>query len=369
LSRRDFIAAGAIGAGGILAGMGVRGNRQVLPANIGAPSTLVVARRNGTVASMVDQCVGALGGIESFVPTGGRVAIKVNASWNNPAANTNPEVVKQVVLMVEMAQPSGVVVYDHVIQSRGWEPIASEAVSAGAEAAKLTASPSQYATAAVDGVGLKSARVAKVLDEADVLINLPVLKTHSSGEVTIGLKNHLGTVLDRDAVHMCNGHGLHQGIADVNTCPAIRSKHRLTICDALRPMTTGGPSSGTFSHYGGILAGVDPVATDYVGTQIIRRYNSRVPQNPSHIQRAADLGLGTNDPSEIVFDEPGTQVPEPVLPVGLAILAAIAYRRGSNRGLRIGRKRNGLPGRASPDPQTDYECPTTSGSPGDPAPE
>ncbi len=331
-SRRGFLLAGSLGAGALLTRM-FNGRYPGLREGMAAQGTPVVARRKGTIAQIVQGCVDALGGITSFVPQGSRVAVKVNGSWNNASANTSPEVVKEVVALIMSAGPSSVTVYDHVIQTAGWRDIADAARSAGADAVALGGGKAQYVLETIPGVGLKSARVARILEQGDVLINVPVLKTHSSGQVTIGLKNHLGTVQDRGAVHDGGGLGLHQGIADANLSPSIRNKHRLTICDAISPMITGGPSSGRHAEYNGILAGVDPVATDYVGTQIIRRYNPQVPENPIQIEKASALGLGTNDPTQIRFDEEDQSMPihEPDLLImaGLAALGLVAGSRAS----------------------------------------
>ena len=65
------------------------------------------------------------------------------------------------------------------------------------------------------------------------------------------------------------------------------------------------------------------MATDYVGTQIIRRYNSRLVQTPTQIQMAADLGLGTDDPDRITFQEVdfSSGVPEAGTPIALSAVA------------------------------------------------
>ncbi len=320
MSRRDFLLAGSVGGGLVLAGMVGQRKRPRLPAGLAASGTRVVARRNGTVHEMVGQCVDALGGMGSLVPAGSKVAIKVNGTWGNPAANTNLDVIREVILLVNETSPSSVTIYDHTLPTGGWPSVADAAHSVGAEAVELGDDDDQYVTKPVDGVGLTSVDIAKVLDEADVLINLPVLKTHSEGQVTIGLKNHLGSVRHRRSIHGGGGHGLHQGIADLNACSAIRSKHCLTVVDAIRPMVSGGPEVGKYADYNGIIAGTDPVATDYVGTQIIRTYNSSVPEMPIQIERAAALGLGTNDPNAIAFEGPGNPLPVPELPIGLAAL-------------------------------------------------
>ena len=192
-----------------------------------------------------------------------------------------------------------------------------------------------YVPKVIPGVDLKSAEVAKVLDEADLLINVPILKTHVACGVSIGLKNHVGTVRDCNDIHP-NWDIIHQRIADLNACPTIRTKHRLTIVDAIRPMVTDGPGHGTHVEYNGIVAGADPVATDYVGTQIIRRYNPDLPRNTLHVDRAAALGLGTNDPAQIILDERDTSspIPEYGMPLALAGMAALAYGSARSRSHR-----------------------------------
>ncbi len=217
-------------------------------------------------------------------------------------------------------------VFDHMLDRQGWSVITSAAEAAGALAIELRGDPGDYVEKPVPGVCMKLAMIAKVLDKTDVLNNMPVLKTHHSwhGSVTVSLKNHLGSVLDRSAVHDAKGYGLQQGIADLNICPTIRQKHRLTICDGLNPMVTGGPKDCTYAEYNLVLAGADPVATDFMGTMIIRRYSPAFP-DPNHIGRAADPGLSMNDPSMIVFNEHGVfeAMPESMFPMAIVGLAAI----------------------------------------------
>ncbi len=304
------------------------------------PDARVVARTNGSPEQMLTECVEALGGISSFISQGDRVAIKVNGSWNNPSANTHPEVVRQVVLLAREAKPSQITVFDHTIERAGWPALARSAEEAGATAVELRGSWSEYMLRDTPGVSLKSIGLAKILDECDALINVPKLKTHSGGHVTISLKNHMGSVLDRGAIHDGGGRGLHQGIADLNACPVIRTKQRLILCDAISPMVKGGPSAGTHAQYSGILGGTDAVALDLIGTQIIQRYNQSLPERPPHIALAADLGLGIGDPSRIRFDEAdvGQPIPEASLGYALASAASLAIlrRRTNAKGIRGG---------------------------------
>jgi len=70
--------------------------------------------------------------------------------------------------------------------------------------------------------------------EADVFINLPIPKQHDATELTLGMKNLIGSVWDMEQLHKVD---LHQHIADINT---VR-KPDLVIMDAIRILTTNGP--------------------------------------------------------------------------------------------------------------------------------
>jgi uncharacterized protein (DUF362 family) len=142
----------------------------------------------------------------------------------------------------------------------------------------------------------------------DVVINLPVLKDHGIAGVTIAMKNLFG------AIHNPNKYHLHVGdpyIPDVYMLPQIRKKVRLTICDGITAQYEGGPSF--MPHwtwpFNGLIVGLDPVALDYTGWQIIERKRAEmgkkslkeVGREPTYIATAADVKhqLGTNDPNKI----------------------------------------------------------------------
>lgn len=335
ISRRDFIYAGAVGGTAIAAGIAAERSGQAVQAGgLGGGTTKVVARRSGSISGDIRDCVNALSGgsgIGAFVQPGQKVAVKVNASWaynhepENPSVS--PEVVRQVVILVKSAGPSKITVFDKTLDGDMYHPItdiADAARSAGAQVIiERNPSQSKFVSKSLSGAVLKATKVWKVLDEADVLINVPKLKHHGGAGVTISLKNHLGSIYDRGAVH---GAGIQQGIADLNTCSSIRGKHRLTICDAIRPMVNNGPKWGPCVHYGGILAGTDPVAVDVIGTEILRKLpGNTVPANPSHIAKAAALGLGTSNRSSILFDEhPAYGEPVPEVPLSYVLAGAAA---------------------------------------------
>ncbi len=77
------------------------------------------------------------------------------------------------------------------------------------------------------------------------------------------------------------------------------------MLDALVGIYRGGPSGAPQFKYNSVILSQDPVALDYQGWKILeaerKKHNMNLPQ-PRHIQTAAKLGLGTNDPNNIQVD-------------------------------------------------------------------
>jgi uncharacterized protein (DUF362 family) len=138
------------------------------------------------------------------------------------------------------------------------------------------------------------------------MINVPVLKDHDLAGTSIGMKNFFGVIHNPNKYHDSN---CNPYIADLNSHTYIKDKLRLIVCDALKAQYNGGPAFKPqwAWDYRGILVGIDPVALDRIGTQIIedRRKESNLPslkdagREPKYIKTAAKLGLGVDDPSLI----------------------------------------------------------------------
>ena len=161
--------------------------------------------------------------------------------------------------------------------------------------------------------GSVGSRLSKILTQrCNVLINVPVLKDHDGAGVTIALKNMYGVIHNPNKYHP---NGCNPYIADLNMLPEIRTKMRLTICDATTAAYEGGP--GYKPEYSwknnALIVSQDPVALDYTGWQIIERKRAEKGLNtlegdgraPHYIATAADVQhrLGTNDPRKIAVVE------------------------------------------------------------------
>lgn len=295
LTRRDFLRMISY-VGGSLYGIGWLRRAHALWAGPFYPD-LVIAQQ-GSPAEMTRAAVQALGGIERFVKPGQKVVIKANFSWANPpklATSTNPEVVTALVQLCKQAGARRTVVLDHVID--GLEACLRETemraavLAAGGEIRGYQEEASQYQETSLEpGAPLRSVQVLKEVKEADVLINVPIAKHHSSTRLTLSMKNLMGVIRDRGAFHARDLSGL---IAELSRVV----KPNLILIDAVRILLDGGPEnrSGTapVAQANKIIASSDPVAADsYAATLFPKVLEGK---NVSHVLKAYQLKVGEID--------------------------------------------------------------------------
>jgi uncharacterized protein (DUF362 family) len=138
--------------------------------------------------------------------------------------------------------------------------------------------------------------------EADVVISVPVLKTHMECLVVLGIKNFFG--LAPPPVYDGPRHKLHQGFSDGQQIHQVLAdisaglRPALTVMDASIGLEGNGPHHYTpgacrvdvrdrLGHWL-VLAGRDPVALDATSTRVI----GLDPQQSEHLMLAHDQGLG-----------------------------------------------------------------------------
>ncbi len=297
ITRREFLKrALMLGAGGYALTQTsllslLDGVAEAAPA--GGRPTIVVASKK-TIAGRTKAAVQALGGMKKFVKRGATVLIKPNMAWARrpeQAANTNPEVVAELVRLCRAAGAREVKVADHpvdgpadrVIRLSGIGPAAEKA---GARVFAAT-SPVMFQKITLKrGKVLKRAETMRDLLRADVVINVPIAKVHGSTKVTLGCKNLMGTVLDRGAWHQSRS--LDQCIADY----AAQIKPDLIVLDATRVLLSNGPKGpGRTKQLNLVVAGTDPVAVDAYGVKLLGSSADKI----GHLKRAAAMGLGQLD--------------------------------------------------------------------------
>lgn len=302
LSRREFVhrslAAGAAVALGSALGPRVAAGPQ-------AGYDLAVVK--GDIAAAVKAAIETLGGIGRFVRRGNKVVLKPNMSFPNPpewASTTHPDVVRAVAALCLDAGASRVAVIDQPLRRPEVCLRRSGIAAACADLAHVTvvalSEQKFYRKVGVPGgKQLREVEVARDALQADVLINLPVAKSHNAAGVSFGMKNLMGLIWDREYFHQFLD--LNQAIADLST----RIRPDLILLDATRALTTAGPNGpGKVLQLDTIVAGTDPVAVDAYAVGLTSWYGQTFAgRNVKHIQAAASLGLGEIDVSRLRIRE------------------------------------------------------------------
>lgn len=156
--------------------------------------------------------------------------------------------------------------------------------------------------------GEMKARFSKIIESSTALINVPILKTHALAGVSIALKNHYGSF---DTPSKYHASSCNPFIGNLNQRDEIKNRQRLVVCDAMRVLYAGGPQMemNYVSNFNGLIIGVDPVAVDAVGYEMIKRIRKGFPTRqpailkPTHIATASKLGLGKSEREDIDFKE------------------------------------------------------------------
>ena len=258
----------------------------------------VIGVAHGDESKLVKAAVDAIGGIGAFIKEGDRVCIKPNISFAaniECGATTSPGIVKQVVRLCLAAGASKVIILDHTIQDPKLcveKSRINEAIINRKKVSLLTLTKErQFAEITVPNGGeLQTIKVAKAIQSADKLINIPTAKSHSATGVSLGIKNLMGLVWDRGHLHRLN---LHRAIAELATV----IMPDLTIIDATRALTSGGPGGpGKTVKLNTVIAGTDVVAVDSYTVGITQWYDKSFTGNKvKYIVEASELGLGEID--------------------------------------------------------------------------
>ena len=259
------------------------------PASPDAPELVVV--QGGEPRTAVRRAFEALGGVRRFIQRGDVVAIKPNMAWDRTpeqAANTNPEVVAEVVRLCLEAGAARVLVGDvctnepqRVYQRSG---IAAAARAEGAEV--ILPERRRFRRVDLRGEVLGEWPIFDLVLRADKVINIPIAKHHSLTGATLGIKNWYGILGgQRHRLHQ----RIHESLADL----ASFIRPTLTIIDAWRVLVRNGPTGGNLADVElrkTLIAGTDPVALDAWAAKAYWDLDER---RMRYLTLAAERGLGT----------------------------------------------------------------------------
>lgn len=264
-----------------------------------ADGTPDVAIAKGSPAAAARAAVEMLGGMGRFVKAGQKVVIKPNMSFARgpeTATNTHPEVVREILVMCKEAGASRVRVLDHSLQDpekalelSGIRP-ACDGVEEGI-CRHLLGAGFYREDGIKEAVEMRSNAFMNDVLDADVLIAVPVAKSHSGAGVSLSMKGQMGLIMDRRVMH--SRYDLSTAIVDLN----MRVKPHLAVIDATRVLTTGGPGGpGKVITPGEVIASADPVAADATAVASYEWYGKKMqPRQVPHIRMAHERGLGRMD--------------------------------------------------------------------------
>ena len=250
---------------------------------------------------MFDKAMASLGEMTTFVPKGSKVLVKPNIGWDvtpERAGNTHPKLVARIIEQCLNAGAKEVAVFDHTcdqwMQCYKNSGIERAVKNAGGKIVSGDSEGYYQQVAVPKGKRLTETKVHELLLEADVFINVPVLKHHSSSMLTIGMKNLMGVVWDRGYWHR---NDLHQCIADF----ASYRKSTLTVVDAYNVMRRNGPrgvSAGDVVAMKSLIVSTDCVAADAAAAKLF----GLDPSGIRHIQLADQMNLGRMDLSTLTIN-------------------------------------------------------------------
>lgn len=249
--------------------------------------------QDGAPRALVQRALEDLGGIRRFVNRQDVVVLKPNIAWDRTpeqAANTNPEVVAEMVRQCWQAGAKRVIVTDVSCNEprRCFQRSGIQAAARAEGAEVILPDPELFREVDMGGVVLKSWPVFKAFLEADKIFNLPIAKHHGLVGVTLGMKNWYGILGgERNRLHQ----QIHQSLVDL----ANFMLPTLTLMDCYRVLLRNGPTGGNPEDVAvkkTMVAGTDPVAID---AYVAKAYWDLDPEHLPYLQMAAARGLGTLD--------------------------------------------------------------------------
>jgi uncharacterized protein (DUF362 family) len=300
--------------------------------------TVVSIVKDSNVVYAVHESIRLIGGIESIVKPGDRIAIKPNLVMAQPGDSgitTDPQIVKAIIELCQTAEPADIAVVEgssgtdtkFAFEKCGYSELAAEY---GINLVDLNESQTTIVEVP-EGRSLQKLEVPNVILESDVLINVPKLKLYRRAKwASLAVKNLIGAVpgqgeytenkvskfsleispeywspdgewhlpyyrqyfnpsREKKRLH----ENLSEGIMDLNTVirPTLNIIDGMTIC---RDPDITYYDTATM-ELNTIIAGSDPLAVDSIAVKIRGYELSDIP----YLKPAIERRLGESDYSQI----------------------------------------------------------------------
>ena len=322
--RRAFIKTSLAGTVALAAGMYPFTNEAVVS---------VVKIKNGNFDAAVEEAIELIGGAKSLFQDKNMVMLKPNMITHDQRCTTKPGIIRALakILLREgknvcIGEGSAAVVDFNLknnIQYRTRKPEILDPMQqfvfdqlGYTELAKDLGIPliNLHSGEMTDidipeGLVDKKITVHKTVAETDLLVSVPMMKTHVLATVSLGMKNLIG--IYPGSVYYSVRSFLHERAAERGS-PGIAfeivdmvrvCKMGLTVIDASTAMEGNGPTEGELVDMNLVIAGTNPLATDMAAAYIMGFGVSEIPT----FQWAVKTGFKPASLDEIEFrgEKPG----------------------------------------------------------------
>jgi len=243
--------------------------------------------------------------LEQLVTPGARVHIKPNlltAKTPDKAATTHPAIVRSLVTILHSLGATVTIGDSPAGESRPiqeyWEKTGMAEVAEQTGATLVQFEKNGVVPFDVNG---QTYFIARAVAEADVVINVSKMKTHSLTLFTGAIKNMFGSIpgFRKSEYHKQAHKARDFSKIVVDIFSAIRP--HLNIMDAVEIMEGAGPSAGTAAHLGLVLSSSDAVALDAVAAHLMGFEDGEI----FTTQYAYEAGLGEKNLDKItILGEP-----------------------------------------------------------------
>lgn len=290
ISRRDFVKTTLAGTVALAANMYPFTNEAVVS---------VVRIKNGDIKLAVKEALNLIGGPKEIFQNRKQVMLKPNLVAPVPACTTKPEIIKALAEIIkdegkkvsigegsaaapgfnlknniqyrtkksEILDPMQKYVFDEL----GYTKLAEEL-----DIPLINLHTGKMVDIEVpNGLMYDKITVHHSITESDMLVSVPMMKTHTLATVTLGMKNLIGVYPGsvyysvRSFLHDQAAERGSEGIAYEIIDMVRASKMGLTVIDASTAMEGNGPSEGELVDMNLIIAGTNPFATDLVGASVM----------------------------------------------------------------------------------------------------
>ncbi len=220
-------------------------------------------------------------GINKDMLDGKRVVIKPNLIIKKPpeyAATTRPEILEAVLKILLTYNCT-----DIIIAESAGGPYTEQSLEASYNVCKIKEVAQKYGVklnydtsytcvATSDGKLVKSFNMLTPITEADVIINLPKIKTHSLTGMSGAVKNYFGVIPGLQKFEMHARFPDYSEFASMLNDLAysiVSEKLTVNILDAIIGMEGNGPTGGTPREIGCLITSVNPFNIDRIAKEII----------------------------------------------------------------------------------------------------